>query len=54
MEEFDGKHRDICPCHHDCKLFHPDTDDNCPIAAMAYNLSKMTGIVLVHSCKHYK
>lgn len=54
VDVFEGKHKDICVCHHDCQLFKPGKEDNCSIAEIAYQLSKMTGIVLVHSCEIYK
>ena len=55
VDEFDGKHKDICICHHGCEYFEPNSPaDNCSIAQMSFELSKMAGIVLVHSCKYYE
>ena len=55
VDSFDGKHKDICICHYECKHFKPNsTGDNCAIAQMSFELSKMTGIVLVYSCKYYE
>ena len=49
-----GLHRDICICHANCEYFLPDSPKkHCNIAAMAYQLSREVGIVLVMECERY-
>ena len=53
VHEFLGDHKKICICHQGCVKFKPGTDENCPTAEMSYQLSKITGLVLVMECKDY-
>lgn len=54
VKEFVGKNQDICICRQGCKFFQPGEDDNCEITAMAYQLSKIAGIVLVMTCVKFE
>jgi len=54
-EKYQGCHKDICICHSDCCYFKPEEpSQHCNVAAMAYQLSREVGIVLVMACKRYR
>ena len=54
VEEFKGKHKDICICHQGCLFFAPKEELSCNFAKRAFGASKEIGIVLVMECKHYR
>jgi len=52
--KYQAKHIEICICRGNCKHFKPNQEDNCPHAEIAFNLSRIIGIALIHSCKYYE
>jgi len=54
VKEFHKKHKDICICHQGCTHFKPELpEEHCGAAQASFGLSKMVGIVLVHSCQAF-
>jgi len=54
VAEFVGMSREICICHQGCQFFKPDEKENCEISEMAYQLSKISGIVTVLTCLKFR
>ena len=55
VEKYDGEHKDINICQQGCIHFKPDElGNNCSIAQTTFELSKIVGIILVHSCRSYE
>ena len=53
VKKFKGRHKEICVCH-SCEYFKWWEEDNCFYATMAFELSKVTGIVTVMECQYYE
>ena len=55
FKELKGKHREHCLCYANCKFFKPDTEENCHIAKVNYNVDITYNIVTpVFECPKYE
>jgi len=54
FKELKGKHREHCLCFQ-CKLFKPDTPENCDLAEQNYRACKINGMTMpVYECPKFE